>query len=427
MKTTKLTREEIQKNAYEVLEANNFTGTCVMSTGAGKTKVAIDVIKKNNFKNILITSPRTNLKENWRKELDKWNIKEIHNSPWNYAYGNGFSLKITIENIQTCYKWDIEEIQKFDLIIADEIHTIVTPEYSSILYKTSRLHIPIIGLTATPDDDKDDKSLLYEKYCPIVYTYLDAADDGLINKRRYITLTYELTDDFKVIVGTKHKKWEVGEATQYAFLTEQIKKGQKLMASTGSQNWFGDAADWFWKGLGTTEQKNAARVYLNAIKYRKEFLWNLTSSAKIANAAKDHIIKSDAKNKVLLFSELTTQADKLSAYSIHSKQDEDTNKKILDMFNSGEINTLSSVRSLTLGLNMVGANYAIMESYNSSSVDFTQKAGRTDRLDKDDIACVIWIVPINTQAEEWYKNAIKNIDKNEIEYVSTMNELYNLI
>ena len=98
------------------LKKHNYNGIIVLSVGTGKSKVAIDAIKEGKFKNILITSPRTNLKENWWNELNKWYFNSI-----DFAFDkNNFKLR----NIQTCYKWSVEELKQFDLIIIDEIHTI---------------------------------------------------------------------------------------------------------------------------------------------------------------------------------------------------------------------------------------------------------------------------------------------------------------
>lgn len=103
-------REQIQSEALLALKKHNYNGTVVLSTGSGKSKCAIDAIKEGNFKNILITSPRTNLKENWSTELEKWG------QGWLF----GDTHKVVIENIQTCYKWDEDKIKSFDLVIVDK-------------------------------------------------------------------------------------------------------------------------------------------------------------------------------------------------------------------------------------------------------------------------------------------------------------------
>jgi len=432
-----MTREEIQQQALNIAKEHNYTGILCLDMGSGKSKVAIDCIKQGSFKNILITSPRTNLKEMWRKELAKWGIKDyrVGIDPteivpkfdkilWRY---NDIFLNITIENIQTCYKWTKEKIKQFDLIICDEVHLIATLEYGQLIINARELNIPVIGLTGTLNLEDTFKKEFYNTHIPILLEYYDSAKDGLINKRHYYIYKYKLDDSYKIITGSKKKKWQVGELSQYSYLTEQIKKGQKLMAQTGSQDWFKDAADWFWKGNGTTTEKNAARIYLQAIKYRKEFLWNLSSSADIAVRIKNRILDTKTENKVLLFSELTTQAEKLSAYSIHSKQDEDTNKELLHMFDSGNIKELSAVRSLSLGLNLVGANWAILESFNSSSTDILQKMGRTNRLDTNEVANIVIIVPVETQSETWFNKFIEDINERDpdmaVSYINSINEI----
>lgn len=427
-------REQIQQEALNKLKLNNYTGTICLSTGSGKSKVAIDAIKKGNFKNILITSPRTNLKDNWRTELGKWDIVESSTSNLYYVEYTYNKSIIIIENIQTCYKWTKDEISKFDLIIADEVHTMSSDKYGNLIVNAVNLCIPVIGLTATPSLHIADKTLFYKNYIPIVYEYYNSAEDGIINKRRYYIYQYPLTNDYKVIAGTKAKPFLLGEASQYEYLSAQIKKGQIMMARTGSTDWFRDAANWAWKGLGNASQKTAAITYLNAIKYRKEFLWSLSSSADIAVKIKERILTKFEGiniytgdnmnfNKVLLFSELTSQAEKLSAYSIHSKQSEDANRETLRMFDSGEIRELSSVRSLTLGLNIKGANWAIIESYNSSPTDILQRLGRCDRLSIDDVANVVILVPINTQAEQWFTGFSKSLDLSEAVYINNINEI----
>ena len=75
--TTNKLKDKIQKEALEILKKNNYTGVIVMEMGSGKSKVGIDTIKQGNFKNILITSPRTNLQDMWRKELKKWHFIPI--------------------------------------------------------------------------------------------------------------------------------------------------------------------------------------------------------------------------------------------------------------------------------------------------------------------------------------------------------------
>ena len=176
------TKEEFQKEGLRLLQENNYTGTIVADTGASKSKIAIDAIKEGKFKNILITSPRTNLKDNWREELEKWGITE---SPLGWWYEQIFKTNIILENIQTCYKWTKEQLQQFDLVIIDEVHTI-GPEYAAFITIARKLNISCIGLTATPDKSNEFKRDVLYKMLPILIEYHSAEKDGLINKVNYI-------------------------------------------------------------------------------------------------------------------------------------------------------------------------------------------------------------------------------------------------
>lgn len=408
-----ITRAQVQEEALKKFQQYP-KGTICLSTGTGKSKIAIDFIKETEDVHfVLITSPRTNLKSNWEKELTKWGLEINHHRSdrrWKIK-GTDRYVWIVIENIQTCYKWTNE---KFDLIIADEIHTMMTPEYSALFENTKYKYL--MGLTATHDiTSKNDKGVYYKKYCPIIYEYYDSADDGLINKTKFIIVNHYLEDTNTVTVKAGKNLVPEGELHYYNYLTERIKSGQKRMMAQGSEDWFSDASDWFWKGNGTKEQKFAAMMYLNAIKARKEFLLNLPSSARLAKKIKEGILKVP-NTKVLIFSELTAQADKITKNTVHSNNHTKENQSLMEKFDNGEIRDLGSCRSLTLGLNLKGATHAIMESYIGSATQSKQKKGRLDRLATDDVA-EMWIIRVSgTQADSWFEQMTKGFDLSEAEY-----------
>ena len=390
-------------------------GTICLSTGTGKSKIAIDFIKETeDVSFVLITSPRTNLQENWKKELEKWGLRKKTALSKNLWYDDKTRKEyfIVIENIQTTYKWKNE---KFDLVIADEIHTMMTPEYSALFENTKYKYL--MGLTATHDITyKNDKGFYYKKYCPIIFEYYDSAEDGLINKTKFFIINHSLDDSSTVTVRVGKKVTQEGEFHYYNYLTERIKSGQKRMIAQGSENWFDDAREWFWNGNGTREQKFAAMMYLNSIKARKEFLLNLPSTALLAKKIKEGILIDNPDSKILIFSELTAQADKITKNTVHSNNHKDRNQQLMDDFNEGKIRDLGSCRSLTLGLNLKGATHAIMESYIGSATQSKQKKGRLDRLATDDIA-EMWIIRVSgTQADNWYEQMVKGFDLSDAEY-----------
>lgn len=455
-------KDKVQQEAYKAWNESGNQGVCAIDMGSGKSKLAIDIINKHGYRSVLITSPRTNLKENWRQELEKWGFKwidQITSDFGVYSFNKNPMVNITIENIQSSYKYTEDKIKSYTYIVIDEIHTI-GPEYYKLIEIALRYNIPILGLTGTPNEEDEFKSNMLYKNLPIVFRYNDAAKDGLINKRKYFIYEYELTNNIKSLAGSKAKPFYKGELSQYKYLSDKYEEAKLEMFKLGASDYFNTSLLWMkgnqkiWitnkEGMpelvteeATKEQKLWGRKFFMSIKARKEFLWNLTSSAQIAIALKHKIlsklemetlyfekelvhsipIPGSCKNKVLLFSELTTQANKLSQYSIHSNNEEERNKKLLEHFNKGLIKELASVRSLTLGLNMTGANWAIFESYNGGDTDAKQKMGRTSRLDVNEMANIIFIVPKGTQAENWFKYLSKDLDLSEATIINNVNQL----
>jgi superfamily II DNA or RNA helicase len=277
-----------------------------------------------------------------------------------------------------------------------------------------------MGLTATHDiTDKNDKAEYYTKYCPIVYEYYESADDGLINKTRFFVVNHILSDHDEVLITSKKGSFLRGEAEQYVYLSDRIKKGQQMMLMQGSQSWFTDAADWFWKGRGDKEQKFAAMMYLNSIKYRKEFLQKLNSTANIAKKVKEGILAANEKSKVLIFSELTAQIEKITSKTVHSHNNATMNASRIDHFDIGDIRELGSCQSLTLGLNLIGATHGIMESYVGSETRSKQKKGRLDRLATDQIADMWIIRVVDTQGEKWFENMVKGFDLSKAVHIDS--------
>jgi len=408
-------KDKLQSKALNAFVEAGSKGTVVLETGSGKSKVAIDFIKQLDFETaatILITSPRTNLKKNWHDELVKWGFEEWREGWWTY---NGKRYMIVMENIQTCYKWTD---RNYTAIIMDEIHTMMTPEYSKLLDNNNTSFL--MGLTATHDiTDDNGKQYYYDRYCPIIYEYYNSAEDGLINKTRFFIVNHNLSNNDRIIITLKKKEYERGEKEYYEYLTSRMKKGQELMMAQGSRDWFRDAADWFWKGQGSPEQKGAAAVYMNAIKARKNFLLQLPSTARLARRISGGIRAEFPKAKVLVFSELTAQADKISRETVHSHHSDKVNAQRIEGFNSDSIRELGSCNSLTLGLNLVGATHAVMESYIGSATKSKQKKGRLDRLASDEHADM-WIIRVpETQSEKWFKSMTKKFDLSEAVYLNS--------
>jgi superfamily II DNA or RNA helicase len=165
------------------LFSHNINSICALDTGLGKTRVACEIIKamRKNTKNceILIVHRASSFHDPWDNELKKWNVLDgEEESVWLYGKGrerhlsgNGkyiFGNKI----IQTSYDTitiDIENNrfdfnERFDLIVFDEIHTIINnarlTKKCKIISKIPALNK--VALTGTPiQNHVNDLGLIY--------------------------------------------------------------------------------------------------------------------------------------------------------------------------------------------------------------------------------------------------------------------------
>lgn len=411
------TKDEINKDVRKVLqgclENKEKGGSIIADMGSGKTLMGIDFgLKDYKAKSILVVSPRGNLtghlkdgENSWEKEIKKW-------------YPNELS-KFTLETIQTAYKW---KNKSFDVVILDEVHTIMTEKYSDLL-KNNKFGF-ILGLTGTEGVDIAGKQDLYDTYAPIVYTYKDSAEDGLINKTRILVFERTLNNDFKVKSGSKKKSFMQGEFDRYEYLSNQIKRGQTLMAIAGSDDFWQDGVDWFYKNNApNSKARIAAMTYLNAIRMRKKLLHNTSSGVFYAKHLKQQILKKNTTNKVLIFAEENAQVAKITDQLYYSKQSKAKNNENLTKFEDSDIRELGSSKGLTLGLNIDGANHAILESYVGSKTDQSQKKGRLHRLKKDEVATFIILKITGTQSEQWFNKIIEGFNTEDIQYFTNMNDL----
>lgn len=404
------TRELVIKEGIKAFFENDYIGTLVYDPGTGKSKLALDIIAELGVRTVLITSPRTHLKNNWLEEIMKWGDAQVFQSSdhkFRCSYKE-HAFDVVIENIQTMYKRSREYISTFDFIVFDEIHTYTTEKYGELVRIAYNLNISRLGLTGTPDiKEKDFKTEFYEKYCPILYIYNSAAEDGIINQKKIIALFYELPEDFSYTVRTKRKFWNTSEAKHYSYLQKTIDEiSEKVKSDWPDEKVLGLHAVYAIRRKDIDPNLKTLLIkYWWAIKERKTLLWSLKSSAFLAGVVKQELLK-DKNNKILIFSELTEKADILSKWSVHSNKSDQHNRELLEKFNLGRIRELSSCQSLTLGLNLEGANKAIFESYNSTFTNNTQKQGRLHRLSPDKTATLYYIIPMNTQAQVWFESAM---------------------
>lgn len=372
-------RERIQKEAKQAWYSSNHCNTIIVGTGGGKSKIAIDILMTLNTPRVLLLTNSEHLRDNnWKNEFIKFGAIDWWDT-------------ITSECYQTVFRWENTE---WDLVIADEIDFAMSPEYSKF-FQNNKCH-KILGLTGFCTEDKKGLLALYAPVCYEISTQ-DMQELDMLNKSQFIFIEFPLA---KTKTITQKKKdggtFLVSENDQYRYYHGEFQKAM-IIRSGIMQKYKLQNLKW----ENEPDYKAADWKYISMAAKRKSILNNLDSSIKVV---KDLLLKIHANpgNKVLIFSALTSQCDKLPN-PFHGKSDYDTSG--LEKLNSGEINTLSVCKKINRGVNLVGVNYLIKESFDSSETDFQQTHGRLMRLNPNQIARYIVLIP-------FYEDIVKTEDKN---------------
>lgn len=382
-------REKIQQEAKQVYLDSNRKNTLILPTGSGKSKVAIDIIKELKPQSILLLTNSQDLRDtNWRVEFEKWDY------PW--------------QDIQSeCYQTMYTKYGTWDLIIYDEVDFACTEEYGKCF-----VNLQCKYLLAMTGFITEDKEKFLEQFAPIVFAanIEDLQKDNVLNKSEFILIEYPLSlqktleqkgkNGFKFFVSEndQYKYWE--KQFQMAMIVKsQIEKKLRLLHQPYENDKAWQAADWKYKIMASK---------------RKKLLHTLESTITVTKNVLEHI-HSIPGNKVIIFNALTEQADRLPN-PYHGKSDKEISG--IGKLNSGEINTLSVVKKVTRGTNLVGVNYLIRATYDGSEVDLNQSHGRLTRLKPGEVAKYIILIPVyldlvkmqsgrmeyqylQTQAEKW--------------------------
>lgn len=340
-----------QEDCKDAVRASGYKASFLSTVGSGKGKIFIDLalelFNAGKIKNVLYLCDSTRLRDTndgFPGELAKWAPPE-------------FVKIVTLECYQTVYKW---LDRKFDLIIGDEIDFSLTPSYVKFFLNNKWKFIIVASGTLTPEKKK-----ILQTIAPIVFrlTMVDAEEKGIVNKTQYYVYNFKMTES---------------ESKTYDSLTRKI--ATLLSIEVG----FDDPDMTFW------------------LRKRKLFLNSLESSYLNCRKLMQHIYNLDKNNRVIIFCELTSQANKVCKYSYHGDNENDDN---LSKFQRGEINACSVVAKVQRGINLIKTNVAIFEGMSGSTTKFEQRNGRFKRLKIDEIAQVIFMCP-------WAKRVNKDINGN---------------
>lgn len=357
-------KTELQKNIVDSLEPR-ASGRLLLAPRIGKSKLIIDLIKRDKFTSILWVTPSSSLEEGLPKEFELWKAKRY------------------INKLTTSTWMSLDKVTgHYDLVVLDEEQFITEANIKSIRmgYLT---YNTFITMTGTPSKHQD-KLDLYKKLNLKVLYRIDinkAVDIGLLSNYSIKVIKVPLSSEKNIKAGSKQKPFLTSEISNYEYLSKVI-----------------DTA------------RNGSKDKMFRIFNRMRFIKNAPSKLKTAKK-----LISTLTGTKLIFCGSIDQAESLSENTYHSK----TDGKCLRDFKAGKINEIAMVNTGGVGETYKGIDNLIMVQCDSDKNGLTsQKICRT-LLSQKNYTAIIWIICLEgTQDEKWVNSTLGSFDKTKIEYVN---------
>ncbi len=373
-------KDKVQRDAVKAWLNNNKIGTFQLTTGTGKTIAAL---------HCLYTMPKNGkvhlfLAETVERERDLKKDILLYNQLFNVNVLKDYQL------VFKCYQ-SVFRLKgyEFGLVIADEIHNSLSPEYSQFYFNNK--YDSIVGLSATVDRDTSyfldgvltTKGDLIDKIAPVCFTYTinQAQQEGTSRKLNIYVIYQELDSVNKTIPA--------GNAITRFFQTE--KQSYDYWDSQHQKAWF--ILDYELKNLKlrTTASK------------RSKLLFELPSKVNTVKQILQFI-----KGKTILFGNNLDSLLKITPDVVSSRNSIKENKKIRDDFDQGWIKLIGSFKKLRQGANLKELDNCIIMSYYSSEVHAIQQFGRLRKNGEKDGSIFI-LLTRDTQEEKWFEKMTQNI------------------
>ena len=329
-----MTREQVTNECLAAIDSSKCLLT-LLSTGFGKSRIAIDCINKicdkvfsneNDRTDVLIVVDKKVHIQNWKDEFEKWG-------------------GIKTDNVEFCCYASLHKYagSYWDIVVLDEAHHVGSEARLEAL-ETINIAYNLIGLSATVP--RELKAWFKRKYKTTIVscTTQDAIESGIlpdptiylmpltINDKLY-TISYEINkkDKSVPVIGSYKDLWALKKSKKHAII--KLTPSQYLNEIDGLVNFYKRKA-----AGGNTIMKN---LWLRACGERLTYLANLK------NKQVQEILTKLKNYGTITFCASIEQAEKLGKNCIHSKNK--AAQETLNTFNAGKIKHITTCNILNEG------------------------------------------------------------------------------
>lgn len=338
-------RQEVQETAIKIALENERCGLD-LSIRIGKCFIGLSLAQK--FNKVLVGYDNTPILTSWKEDSIKFNLNDSNITYTTYASLDKYNLN------------------DFDLILLDELHTVSENNWNYIALNNPKR---IVGMTGTMPE-KGVKKQFIDTYCPIKYTI--KLDETTNKTSKDYQIIVHLLEPSKVKdIKTKNGVWS--DASKISF--------------------------WERKYEATRSFTGAMLFLIQAIQNSPtKFNYLKQLSSKIDNG--------------FIFVETSKQCEELGLPSYNSKE---PNSEInLQDFKDGKIAKLSTINQLKAGITIFHLKQCIILHSYSSQQKSHQKLGRCLTINGDDKAIIHILCLKGTYDEKWVRSSLSQFDNNKI-------------
>lgn len=339
----------------------NPHGRLLLAPRTGKTKLVIDLIKRDKPSSVLWVSPSLELVKNGiKQEFTKWNANSFLSSLYTSTYSS--LSKVT---------------GRYELIILDEEQHITQNNCKNLL-NGSIVFRNICSLTGSPSKNQE-KQDIYTRLNLKVLCNLNvnkAVDSGYLADYKIKVVFISMNKEKNILIKYKAGSFYTSEYDRYKWVTKLIESNPPGVK---------------WKIL---ERMRMIKESPSKLDIAKNLLSKLTG-------------------RILGFCSNIKQCEQLYKYRYHSK----TKTKDLEDFQAGKINRIGMVNAGGTGFTYKNIDHLIITQVDSNkNGSTTQKICRT-LLRQSDYKAKVWILCLKgTQDEKWLESTLESFNKDKITY-----------
>lgn len=360
---------DYQLQAIGAWEASRRRGVLVLPTGAGKTRIAIGVMRSTGLPSAVLCPTRA-LARAWVEQLAAWFEEPIG------MVGDGVRRieRNTVMTFESAFRCMDELGDRFGLLVVDEAHHFGSGRRVEALEAcaaTARL-----GLTATaPDRESVSATMLEEVVGPVVYEI-----------------------SFGELVGTHLAplrisriavRLEPDERVEY----ERLSRVFRAMASVAFRTTPGLPFPTFVAQLAATlEGRRALRDHQHALE--------LAGFPRAKRALVRDLLRRHREEQTIIFTALAESAYRVARENlvpvIAAETSRSERTSILERFRAGTIRAVASARVLNEGIDVPEAKIAIVVAGALGEREHVQRIGRVLRPSPGKEALVYELVTADT-------------------------------